>query len=133
VAVHEGSADVRQNWLEWAILVVSLGAVALLVGYLAFVGVSGSGPAMIRAEAQADGMAAGPDGGWLVPVTVRNEGGTAAVAIVVEGTATVDGSEETSEITLDVLAAESQVDIVLGFSDQPEGDVELRIVGFEEP
>jgi uncharacterized protein (TIGR02588 family) len=88
---------------------------------------------MLRAHVGTDGATPGADGGWLVPVTVRNEGGTAAVAIVVEGTATVGGAEEASEVTLDILAAESEVEIVLGFSGRPDDEVELRIVGFEEP
>ncbi|HEY7701083.1 MAG TPA: hypothetical protein VIB02_02140 [Candidatus Limnocylindrales bacterium] len=122
----------RQNWLEWVVLGVSLGILVLLVGYLAFSGLSGSRPAMPRADVQASG-GPGADGGWLVPVTVRNDGHRAAVTVVVEGTATVAGTDESSEVTVDILAAESEVDIVLGFSGPPDAGVQLRIVGFEAP
>ena len=123
----------RRNWLEWAILAVSVTVVALLVAYLAIVGLSGSRPASIRAEVGPAGMTAGPDGGWLVPVQVRNDGGVAAISIVVEGTATVAGEEEVSELTVDVLPAESKVEVLFGFSGQPDGDIRLRVVGFETP
>ncbi len=123
----------KRNWLEWAILVISVAVVVALVGYLLVSGLTKSGPAVIRAEVTAAEGADGPDGGWLVPLIVRNEGGRAAVSIFVEGTATVAGKEESSELTVDVLAADSQVELVLGFSGRPEGEVQVRVVGFETP
>lgn len=123
----------KRNWLEWAILVISVAVVVALVGYLLVAGLASGGPAIIRAEVSSAEAADGPDGGWLVPLTVRNEGGKAAVSIVVEGTATVAGMEESSELTVDVLAADSEVELVLGFSGRPEGEVQLRVVGFETP
>ena len=123
----------NRNWLEWAILVISVALVVGLVGYLLVSGLTNRGPAMIRLEVTAGEAADGPDGAWLVPLTVRNEGGNAAVSIVVEGTAIVAGTEESSELTVDLLAADSEVDLVLGFSGRPEGDVQVRVVGFEIP
>jgi uncharacterized protein (TIGR02588 family) len=124
---------VTRNWLEWAILVVSVAVVVALVGYLLVSGFVTGGPAMIRLEVAAAEVADGQDDGWLVPLTVRNEGGKAAVSIVVEGTAIVAGAEESSELTVDLLAAGSEVELVLGFSAQPEGEVQVRVVGFETP
>lgn len=123
----------KRNWLEWAILAISVAVVVALVGYLLVSGLSNRGPAMIRAEVSAAEAADGPDGGWLVPLIVRNEGGTAAVSIVVEGTATVAGTQESSELTIDLLAADSAVEVVLGYSDEPDGEVQVRVVGFETP
>lgn len=123
----------KRNWLEWAILAVSITVVVSLVGYLAAAGLSDSGPAVIQAEAHGEQATDGPDGSWLVPLTVRNSGGTAAVAIVVEGTATVDGEEESSSATIDVLAADSEVELRLGFSGEPVGGVTVRVVAFEIP
>lgn len=123
----------RRNWLEWAILAVSIAVVVALVGYLAVAGLSGSRPAQITAEADPAAAVIGPDGGWLVPVTVRNDGGIAAMTVILEGTASVAGVDEVSEITVDVLPAESDVEVVLGFSGEADSDVELRIVGFETP
>jgi uncharacterized protein (TIGR02588 family) len=123
----------KRNWLEWAILVTSVALVVALVGYLLVAGLASGGPAVIRAEVTAAQAADAPDGGWLVPLTVRNEGGKAAVSIVVEGTATVAGTAESSELTVDGLAADSEVELILGFSGQPEGEVQLRVVGYETP
>lgn len=123
----------RRNWLEWAILVISIALVVALVGYLLISGLANGGPAMIRAEVHATEAADGPDGGWLAPLTVRNEGGRAAISIIVEGTATIAGTEESSELTVDLLAAGSEVELVLGFSGRPEGEVQVRVVGFETP
>jgi len=123
----------KRNSLEWAILVISVAVVVALVGYLLVSGLANDGPAMIRAEVTAAEAAEGPGGGWLVPVTVHNEGEKAAVSIVVEGTAIVAGTEESSELTVDVLAVDSEVELVLGFSGRPEGKVEVRVVGFESP
>lgn len=123
----------KRNWLEWLILIVSVVLVAGIVGYLLVTGLTDGGPARIRASVSMEEAVEGADGGWLVPLRVRNEGGSAAVAIVVEGTATIDGSEETSELAIDILAAGSETELVLGFSGRPEGDVAVRVVGFETP
>ncbi len=123
----------KRNWLEWVILMASVLLVVGVVGYLLVTGLTNGGPAVIRASVTMDEAVESPDGGWLVPLLVRNEGGTAAVAIVVEGTATVAGSEETSELAVDILAAGSEAELMLGFSGPPEGEVEVRIVGFEAP
>lgn len=123
----------KRNTLEWAILVTSVTLVVALVGYLLVSGMTNSSSAVIRLEATAAEATEGPDGGWLVPLTVHNEGGKAAVSIVVEGNASVAGSEESSELTVDVLAADSEVELVLGFSGRPEGEVQVRVVGYETP
>jgi uncharacterized protein (TIGR02588 family) len=123
----------RRNWLEWAILIISGALVVALVGYLLVSGLSNGGPAIIRAEVTSAKAADGPDGSWLVPLIVRNEGGKAAVSIVVEGTATVAGREESSELSVDLLAAGSEVELILGFSGRPEGEIQVRVVGFETP
>jgi uncharacterized protein (TIGR02588 family) len=123
----------KRNWLEWAILVISVVLVVALVGYLLVSGLANDRPAVIRPEVTPAEAADGPDGGWLVPLTVRNEGGKAAVSIVIEGTATVAGTEESSELTVDLLAADSEVELILGFSGRPEGEIQVRVVGFETP
>lgn len=123
----------NRNWLEWLILLLSSGLVLGVVGYLLVSGLTSRGPAAIRTEVMIAEAGESPDGGWLVPLTVRNEGDTAAGAIIVEATATVDGAEEASQLTVDLLAADSEVELVLGFSSRPEGEVKVRVVGFETP
>ena len=123
----------RRNWLEWAILAVSVVVVASLVVYLLVSGLTASGPPAIRLEVAATEAEAGPSGGWLVPLVVRNEGGEAAVSIVVEGSAVVGGEVESSQLTVDVLAADSEVELTLGFSGPPDGEIQSRVVGFGAP
>jgi len=123
----------KRNWLEWLILIVSIGLVIGVVGYLLVSGLTSRGPASIRTQVISAEAVDSPDGGWLVPLIVRNEGGTAAAAIVVEATAMVDGAEEASQLTVDLLAADSEVELALGFSGRPAGEVNVRVVGFETP
>jgi uncharacterized protein (TIGR02588 family) len=122
----------RRNWLEWLILVVSVVAIVGLVGYLAIQSVSGDAPADISvaarpAEARTTGV------GWELPVTVRNAGASPASTIAIEASATVEGEEETSDIMLDLLAPGSEVELVVGFSAAPEGEVMFRLIGYESP
>lgn len=123
----------KRDWLEWTILGVSVVLVVGLVGYLVVAGLTNDGPPAFRTEIQAADASASTDGGWLVPLRVMNDGGEAAVAVVIEGTATVAGVNESSQLVVDVVAAGSAVDLVLGFSARPDGEIHVRIVGFETP
>ncbi len=123
----------RRNPLEWAILIVSIAAILGVVGYLLVDAVAGPhDEPRIVAEV---GMGAGAEGptGWTAPVTIRNEGGTAVRALVLEATAMVDGAEEASVLTVNLLASMSDVELFVGFSAAPAGPVEVRIVGYEVP
>lgn len=123
----------KRNALEWVILVTSLAAIIGVVGFLVVEAVADGGrPASVGAVADMDRGTASDDG-WLMPVRVYNRGGAAALSVAVEVTATVDGSEEVSEFTVDVLAGGSEVELLAGFSGQPEGEVAVRIVGLETP
>jgi uncharacterized protein (TIGR02588 family) len=123
---------VRRNWLEWLILAASVAAIVLLVGYLGAQAIGGDEPPDIRVEAHAD-QARATATGWELPVTVRNDGGLPAAAVAIEATATVDGADETSEITLELAAPGTETDLVIGFSAPPEGEVTFRLVGYEAP
>jgi uncharacterized protein (TIGR02588 family) len=120
----------RRNPLDWLVLVVSTIAIALLVGYLAVAAVTGT-----RTEADVVvelGVPAAATEGWLVQATVRNDGDAAALTVVVEASAMVGTTEETSELTLDLVPQGSTVDIAFGFSGQP-ADLQARVVGYELP
>jgi uncharacterized protein (TIGR02588 family) len=123
---------VRQNWLEWAVLVVSGAVIAALVGYLAITAVSTPSPPAISILGHLD-EARSTDVGWELPVTVRNEGGEAAALVAIEGTATVAGEVETSEVEIDLLGPGTKADLVLVFSEAPDGEVHLRLVGYRLP
>ena len=123
----------KRNALEWVILIASLAAIIGVVGYLIVEAVvDGGRPASVVAVADTDRGTAS-NGGWLIPVRVSNSGGSAALSVAVEVTAMVDGAEEVSESTVDVLAGGSEVELLAGFSAEPEGELAIRLVGLETP
>lgn len=123
----------RQNWVEWVALAVSVLAVLGVVGFLVVDGIRDEGqPPTPVVELHRDGAYA-TDHGWLVPATITNEGDTAAEALVLRGTATIAGEDEESEITIDYLPAGTSVEVSLGFSAEPDGEVTVQVVGFRLP
>ena len=123
----------RQNWVEWVALAISALAVIGVVGFLVVDGLGDEGqpPTPIvelrRSEAYAT------DHGWILPATVTNDGDRAAEALVLRATATVAGGEEESELTVDHLPAGTSVEVSIGLSAEPEGEVTVQVVGFRLP
>ncbi|CAN5162006.1 hypothetical protein BH23CHL9_BH23CHL9_00760 [soil metagenome] len=123
----------RQNWAEWAVLSVSVVAVAAVVGFLAFDGIANEErPPEPVVEIEAD-AAYETATSWIVPATVTNDGDETAEALLLRATATVAGETEESELMLDYLPAGTQVDISFGFSAEPDGEVTVRTIGFRLP
>ena len=123
----------RQNWLEWVVLGVSVAAVAGLVGFLVVDGLTDAGrPPEPVITLQTD-AAYDVAEGWILPAMATNDGDEAAEALALRATATVDGVEEESEVTIDYLPAGTDVEFSFGFSGQPDGDVTVSIVGFRLP
>jgi len=123
----------RRNWLEWVVLALSIGAILTVATVLLLDGVGGaSDPPDPRVELRME-EARESDVGWILPATVTNQGDQAAEAITLEATAMVDGEEETSEVSIDFLPADSEVDVEIGFSGPPESEVQVRLVGQRLP
>jgi uncharacterized protein (TIGR02588 family) len=122
----------RNNLLELGVLALSVGAIAVLVGVLVLEGVNESRPPSPSVVTHTD-QARETDLGWVLPATARNDGDQAAEAVVLEATAVVEGQEESSEIEIAFLPGGSEVEIAFAFSGRPEGEVELRLVGFRLP
>ena len=123
----------KRNSLEWLILVASLVAIVGVVGFLVVEAVADGGrPASVGAAADVD-RGSPAENGWLIPVRVYNRGGSAALSVAVEVSAMVEGAEEASELTVDVLAGGSEVELLAGFSAEPDGIVAVRVVGLETP
>ncbi len=123
----------RQNWLEWGALVISIIAVIGVVGFLVVDGLSDGGqPPSPIVELHAD-KAYPTDHGWIVPATVTNDGDEAAEALVLRATATVAGDEEESELTVDYLPAGTAVEISFGFSAEPDAAPLVQVIGFRLP
>lgn len=68
--------------------------------------------------------------GWVLPASVTNEGDRSAQAVTLIAIATVDGDREDAEITVDYLPAGTQVDLAVGFSGEPDGEVRVRVTGY---
>ena len=123
----------RQNWLEWVVLGISVAAVIGLISFLVLEGITDEGRPPVPVVELHAGAAYGIPGGWLVPATATNDGDEAAVAVAIRATATVEGAEEESEVTIDFLPAGTEVEVSFGFSGPPEGAVTVSIVGFRLP
>lgn len=123
----------RSNWLEWVVLAVSIVAVVGIVGFLVVDGAMDEGRPPNPIVTLRHGEAYAGEHGWYLPATVGNSGDSAAEAVLIRATATVAGREEESEVTVDYLPAGTDVEITLGFPDEPDGDVTVLPTGFRLP
>ena len=122
-----------RQFLEWVVLAVSALAIAVLAGILLIDGLTGDQqPADPGVELRVAEGRAGTHG-WLIPATVTNRGDDAAEDVVIEATATGAGTEESSQVTIAFLPPRSAVDVDVGFSARPDGEVTIRVVGFAQP
>lgn len=123
----------RQNWVEWVALAVSVLAVVGVVGFLVVDGLRDEGQPPTPVVELRHSDAYTTDHGWIVPATVTNDGDRAAEALVLRATAMVGGEEEESELTVDYLPAGTSVEVSIGFSAEPDGEVTVQVVGFRLP
>ena len=122
-----------RNWVEWVALGISIAAIVGIVGFLVVDGLTDADrPPEARVELQLD-AAYETSTGWIVPATVTNDGDRPAEALVLRATATVEGSEEESEVTIDYLPSGTDVEISFGLSAEPEGEVTVTVVSFRLP
>ena len=119
-----------RNRVEWSVLFVSCAAVAAVLGLLAYEGVRDTGrpPAPVVTLQPKNAYVTAT--GWVLPATAHNDGDRSAQQVTFLATATVRGSEEEAEITIDYLPAGTEVELAFGFSGEPEGQVTVRVTGF---
>jgi uncharacterized protein (TIGR02588 family) len=119
----------------WEWVVAAIGAVLVLgaLGYLVyFAQTTPLGLPLITLE---QGVVTQRGDGYLVAVTITNEGGATAAAVGIEGSLSRGGVEvETAATTLDYVPRFSTRQAGLLFSSDPrDGTLELRALGYAEP
>lgn len=119
------------QWLEWALGIVSGVAVLAIVAYLAIEGfTSGEEAPELTIAPDASGEATP----GRLPFVVRNEGGRAAVAVVVGLETRRDGGRDVQRLEIDEIPAGSEATgafILPPGSEAAPG--ELRIEGYLDP
>jgi uncharacterized protein (TIGR02588 family) len=123
---------VRRNLVEWSVLGISLLSIALLVGALVVQGLAESEPANPRVDLHEDRALQG-ELGWIVPATVSNAGDEAAEAVVLEAAAEIGGATELSTVEVNFLPAGTNVEVAFSFSQRPENEIEVRLLGYRTP
>jgi uncharacterized protein (TIGR02588 family) len=122
----------KRNAVEWAVLGISILAIVALVAVLVAQGLITARPPDPQVTLHED-EARQASTGWIIPADVYNAGDEAAEAVGLEASAMVAGAEETSEIEVNFLPAGTTVQIAFAFSEEPEGQVDVRLVGFRAP
>ena len=123
----------RQNWLEWLAIGVSVLAIGLLAAFLAVDGLtSGGDPPRPVVDLKVD-EARESEHGWIVPATIRNEGDQAAERVHVQAIATIAGRDERREAEIDFLPAGTEVELEFVFPGPPDGEVRTAVISYLTP
>ena len=122
----------KRNIIDWLVLGLSVLAIAVLVVLLVIDGLDGT-RAVDPTVTLHSGEARSGQMGWIVPATVANDGDVAAEVVVIEATAQVAGTTETSEVEINFLPAGTEVEVAFVFSQQPQGEIATRLVSFRIP
>ena len=118
---------------EWVVAAIGAALVVGALGYLAYF--ARTTPMDLPRIALEQGPVTQSGAGYLVAVTVTNEGGTTAAAVEIEGSLSRGGVEvETAGTTLDYVPRFSTRQAGLFFSSDPrDGTLALRALGYVEP
>jgi uncharacterized protein (TIGR02588 family) len=123
----------RQNAVEWVVLALSVAVIVVLVAALVVDAVADEGapprPTIVVHEADARAT----EVGWLLPATIGNDGDQAAEQVTVEAAAEVDGVQQTSQAEVDFLPSGASTEVAFGFTDRPDGEVTVRVIGYRLP
>lgn len=124
----------KKNWLEWIVFAVSLVLVAGTLAYLIWDGATKSEqPPFVAVEL---GATIQEGDRYIIPVTLRNEGGQAAKAVTVEVALMVDGQElEKGQIQVDYLPRSSSRRGRVVFTEDPAtaDEIQTHVLGYELP
>jgi uncharacterized protein (TIGR02588 family) len=130
---EEEVSNAASPW-EWAIASVGAVAILSLIAFFIFQGMAGEkAPADVVIQQQ---PVVQVQGGYLVPIQMRNLGGNTAEGLEVEGTlkGRAGTTIETSETTIEYLPPYSKEEGGLFFTKDPrQYNLELRPKGYEVP
>ena len=130
----EQTSDTRRSAAEWTTLIISSLIVMALAGLVIFQAVSGgTEPPNIEVEPQLTEVRSEGDSYYL-PLSITNSGDLTGEEVEVEATLTSGEEEETSAVTIAFLAGGETESATAVFSSDPrEGELEVRVVGYNEP
>jgi uncharacterized protein (TIGR02588 family) len=119
--------------LEWVVGGAGLAILAAVLGFLLYTAFREESP-LPDVRMSADQVLQTRNG-YLVRITVRNEGGSTAEGVIVEGELWGGGAVvERSRTVIEYLPSRSRKQIGLFFSNDPKRfDLKMRPHGYEEP
>lgn len=130
---EERAQDKKAERLEWIVAAISSVIVLGLTGFILYEAVTktGSEPDIRMAIERGVPMT----DGYVVEITVRNDGHATVSDVQIEGTAELgDGETETGNVTINYLPAASGIEVGLGFSREVDPEqVTLRVLGYSYP
>lgn len=134
-AEHPAAKPAAPPASPWEWVVAAIGAMLVLgaIGYLVYF--AETTPMSLPVIVLEQEPTARSGAGYVVVVTVTNEGGTTAAAVEIEGMLSRGGVElETAATTLDYVPRFSTRQAGLFFSSDPrDGVLTLRALGYAEP
>jgi uncharacterized protein (TIGR02588 family) len=123
-----------KNWLEWTVFAASAVLVVATIGYLAYDAATlGDSPPLVSV---AIGNATPVPGGFLLPLTVRNDGDRAAEDVLVEvEIERADGGTERAGLAVPFVPrqARSQAWVTVRADPRTARAIHARALGYREP
>lgn len=118
----------EKSWLEWLVFASSVVLIALVVIYLVMDGVQDqSRPPDIRVTL---GTAQSSAHGFLVPLSVTNQGDQTAQTVELEVRSGDGDKEQTATLSYDFLASGEVRKGWVGFYGPPDSKLAVRVVGY---
>jgi uncharacterized protein (TIGR02588 family) len=127
-------SKVQKNWLEWVVFGVGTLLVAGTLGFLVYDGATSGGDAP-PALTVVTGTPEQKGEQFIVPVTVRNDGGQTAGGVTIEVTLERDGAEpERGEFAVAFLPRDGKREGFVTFRTDPRtARLVPRVLGYEKP
>lgn len=127
--------DTGRSIAEWITVGVSVAILAGIIGLVSYLHFTGEdAPPDIVVEAHLDRVHEG-DGGWYVPVTVRNAGGTTVEDVQVSGELDTGEEEpETADFTIRFLVGGEKAEAAFVFETDPaSGELTAKAGSYKVP